>query len=404
MAAQALASAGLAAILGLPILLLASLVLGAPLAVPAAIASGYLATAHALASDRPQRAALIAGLVISALVGWLVLYLFESETPFSRTGIAAALMAPLFAAAPAFARSMIAPRATKAATGVSLSRAAALERAACLDRLAPSEPVLIADPEGCVLAATQAARRLLPLLPDAFEQPVIGLFDPTDMPKISDALQRCSARGEPVQVELADGGEGRPAKWIFSPYEDGAVSLRFMETVSGQPPASSTDETEPAATALKEISAAPPSPASDMGEAVAFALQRVRAQAEAKRIVLASRCDGGLDVACDRQVGRRVAHLAIDAALSRSAGDTIRVDVRKLRGIVLLKVATDIATDRAATDVDSIELATLRTLVDEAGGTLVVNLGKEGLELSVRLALADVGAASERMRERAKAA
>src|SRR5687768_4964460 len=55
--ARALAGAGLTALALLPVLMLASLALQAPLAGPAAIALGYLAVAHALAVRRRRRAA-----------------------------------------------------------------------------------------------------------------------------------------------------------------------------------------------------------------------------------------------------------------------------------------------------------------------------------------------------------
>ncbi len=411
LAARAMASAGVAAVLGLPILLLASLALDAPLAVPAAIASGYLAISHALASNRPRRAAFISGIVFSGLVGWLIFYLVEGEEPLSRTGLAAALMAPLFSAAPAFARSLIAPRAASVASLIPLSLAAALERVACLEKLAPSEPVLIADHEGCVLAATRTARQRLRLLPDAFEQPVAGLFEPADMTAVADALRRCRTRGEPVEIALkavGGGGENARATWIFSPYRGGAVSLRLLDAEGVEPPAPKIEAVGEGAapTTPTDRVAALPLFACDIGEAVAFALRRARPRAEAQGIALAAACDRGLDVACDRQHGRRIARLAIDGALAtRRTGGTIRVDARKLKGIVLLRVAVELALDDAAIEArDPIEFATLRALIDGVGGTLVVDRRGESLVLSMRLALANGAMANGRTRDRAEAA
>ena len=406
--ARAIAMAGLAAVLALPALLLASLLLDAPLAVPSAIASGYLAVAHALASDRPHRAAFMSGLVLSALVGWLILYLAESAVPLSRSGLAAAIMAPLFAAAPAFARSLIAPAAVTT-DAAPLSRAAALQQIACLDDLAPSEPVLIADAKGCVLAATRAARRRLRLLPDAFEQPILGLFETSDVPEIVDALRRCRGRGEPVKVPLQGVGENNTrATWIFSPLEGGAVSLRLSETppVPTPPLESPEADDEVVSAGPKHKAAEPPAHfVCNIGEAVAFALRRAQPRAEARGIALACVCDGDLEVGCDRQAGRCIAHLVIDVVLAKCACDAIRVDVRKLKGIVLLQVSADIRSDDAGADaVDSADLAALRALVDGVDGTLVVDRRGCSAVLSVRLPLADVGVASKRTKERAEAA
>jgi len=390
--ARAMAGAGLAAILGLPLLLLSSLALGAPLAIPAAIASGYLAISHALASNRPRRAALISGFVLAALVGWLILYLAQGEDSLSRTGLTAALMTPLFAAAPALARSVLGRRGDDA----SAARAAALQRVACLDELAPTEAVVIADREGAVLAATQAAKKRLRLLPDTFEQPVASAFDPAGMPDVADALRRCRMRGAPVEMVLEDAGEGETATWVASPFEDGAVSLRLQATAMRVAAKAADDRRRPAAEASM-------SRACDLGEAVAFALRRARPRAAQMGIGIAVACDDALLAACDQQVGRRVAHLAIESALAASgAGGAIRVDARRLKGIVLLRVMSERADD-AVDDDDASELATLRAVVDDAGGTLVVERNAGRATLSVRLALADVATTMERMERRAEA-
>jgi hypothetical protein len=393
--ARAMAGAGLAAILGLPLLLLSSLALGAPLAIPAAIASGYLAISHALASNRPRRAALISGFVLAALVGWLILYLAQGEDSLSRTGLTAALMTPLFAAAPALARSVLGRRGDEG-DAASAARAAALQRVACLDELAPTEAVVIADREGAVLAATQAAKKRLRLLPDTFEQPVASAFDPAGMPDVADALRRCRMRGAPVEMVLEDAGEGETATWVASPFEDGAVSLRLQATAMRVAAKAADDRRRPAAEASM-------SRACDLGEAVAFALRRARPRAARMGIGIAVACDDALLAACDRQVGRRVAHLAIESALAASgAGGAIRVDARRLKGIVLLRVMSERADD-AVDDDDASELATLRAVVDDAGGTLIVERNAGRATLSVRLALADVATTMERMERRAEA-
>lgn len=406
--ARAMAGAGLAAVLGLPLLLLASLVLGAPLAVPAAIASGYLAISHALASNHPQRAAFISGLVLAALVGWLILYLTQGEESLSRSGMSAALMAPLFAAAPALARSVLACRGEDNADGVApMARAVALQRVACLDELAPTESVLIADQAGCVLAATRAARHRLRLLPDAFELSMASIFKPTDVPEIVQALGICRARGETAEIALDDcgAGEGREtAAWIVSPCEGEAVSLRRLPRASAAPPALEVKEPDCKDVAgMAPAAAMPASRTCDFSEAVAFAIRRARPRGAAAGIEFAVARDAGIVAACDRQVGRRIAHLAIESALAMcSGGGVIRVDARRLKGIVLLRVTSETSDDDYAEDVS--ELATLRALVDDVGGTLVLDREPDGRAmLSIRLALIDVATIKERMTERAEA-
>ncbi len=407
LAARAMASVGLAAILCLPVLLLASLVLAAPLAVPAAIASFYLAISHALASKRPQRAALISAIVLAALVGWVVAYLVAGEAPFSRTGIAAVLLAPLFAAAPAMARSIIAPRPPSVNQAGASSRDAAQKSTDCLDALAPSEAVLIVDREGCVLAATRAARKRLRLFPDAFDTPVTSLFDPADMGRLADAFQDCRVRGEPVAFEAetpGEAGEGRE-QWVLSPGEGGAVSLRRAGCA---PVARAEPDGAKAASEPENMAHSAPvvAPCCDLGEALVFALRHASARAEMRATTLTSECDPDLHVACDRPLGRRIAHLAIESALGETEGGVIRVDARRLRGIVLLRVAVEYARDRdlaAVGEDDPSKLATLKALVEDAGGTLIVDGRTGGRTLSIRLARTELETMKRRTKERAEA-
>jgi len=111
---RSLRGAGLAALLGLPLLLLASLMLDAPIAGPALIASGYLGIAFALQLNRPAQAAAISGIVLSGLFAWLLLCLASGAIPMAGPGLTAALLAPLFASAPTLARLVIASRADRA--------------------------------------------------------------------------------------------------------------------------------------------------------------------------------------------------------------------------------------------------------------------------------------------------
>src|SRR3712207_3417117 len=103
---RALAGAGLAAMAGLPLLMLASLGLGAPLAAPAGFALGYLAIAHAVSSRQPRRAAVLSVAVFSAFAGWTLLFGLTGQL-HSWPGFVSALMAPAFAGAPALGRLLL---------------------------------------------------------------------------------------------------------------------------------------------------------------------------------------------------------------------------------------------------------------------------------------------------------
>jgi hypothetical protein len=95
-------------------------------------------------------------------------------------------------------------------------------------------------------------------------------------------------------------------------------------------------------------------------------------------------------VACDRQTGRRIVGAAIEAALAAcTAGSVVRVDARRVRGIVLARVAGEDARREADRPGDASRIAALRMIVEAAGGTLIVDDGIDGRVLSIRLGLAD---------------
>ena len=108
--AQALAAGGLAALLGLPILLLASVTTEAPLAVPAIIALAYLAAAQALSFGRARLADGWSAAAAGGFVLWTAFYGVLGDAPQSLSGMAAALAVPLFAVAPALAQRFLASR------------------------------------------------------------------------------------------------------------------------------------------------------------------------------------------------------------------------------------------------------------------------------------------------------
>jgi hypothetical protein len=271
----------------------------------------------------------------------------------------------------------------------SSSANAALRRVACIEELLPQEAVVIADPAGGILAATRAARRRLRLLPEAFDHHVSSLFEAADIAGAMEAFRR-AAQGVPVEFRAGGrgaGGDAAPLLWTFAAC-DGGVSLRAVDApppgVTGKP----AETTGPAAAAKM-----PPGPVCDLGEAIGFAVRHARRQAEKRGASLSVDVEESILVACDRQTGRRIVGAAIEAALAAcTAGSVVRVDARRVRGIVLARVAGEDA--RRAADAedrpgDASRIAALRMIVEAAGGTLIVDDGIDGRVLSIRLGLAD---------------
>jgi hypothetical protein len=108
-------------------------------------------------------------------------------------------------------------------------------------------------------------------------------------------------------------------------------------------------------------------------------------------MVLSPVTESGIAVACDRQSIRRIVCRLLDQALSESEASIVRIEARKLKGVALLRITMeetrDVFADRTGDDVAP-ALATVRALVEEAGGTLVVDGDRNGVAWSVRLNLA----------------
>lgn len=315
---RALASAGIAALVTLPFLLLSSVVLAAPLAVPPAIGLGYLAVSHAMGSQRHRWAVFINSAVLLGLVGWLLLFLTSGEGPVSSAGLIAALLAPVFAAAPAFARSLIAKAKLQEKDAAIVAREAALDRVAWLDQLAPAERTVILDGEGSNMR-----------------------IEPAPAP-------------EPETAE--------PERIAASPLP---------------------------ATIPRDLAVAP---SCDLGEAIAFALRHAARRADAKGAGLSFFADPDLVAACDRQVGRRVAYLMLDAGLNGCGfGGAVALSAQRKKGVALLRITT--LPQKDATNIETgprgqHDVAELQGLVESAGGTVMLERRDLGTALSVRLPLA----------------
>lgn len=379
-AARSVALTGLAALFGLPTLMLASIAFGAPLAAPAAIALGYLAMSYALSSRLPRSASAINALVLLGLVACSLSFLQRGEGP-ARAALAAALLAPFFAAAPAVARIAVAPRSDAASS-------AALRSAACLDRLAPSEAVLIVRRDGTLLAATRAAEECLRLPAAATGRDVSRCFGIVDRPKLSHAIVRCRP-SEKVELTLhgenGGGSTGRTAE--VSAIEGGAISIRLRAVAAD---VTSHTVTEPVL--LNDLVSQPEIETHaicDVGEAITFASRHGEANALAKRALVTSEIEDGIWARCERQVCRRIVLLMIDAGLTRSGtGDRLHLTGRTLKSVVLLRlvVSPQPGNEHLTTDAEARgNLAALRKAVEEAGGTLFVDGAAAEPRLSVRL-------------------
>jgi hypothetical protein len=136
--------------------------------------------------------------------------------------------------------------------------------------------------------------------------------------------------------------------------------------------------------------------ACDLSEAVSFASRHVGRRAETMGLMLDCAGEAGVIAACDRQLGRRIVLGALEcvAALSRP-GAELQVAVRRLKGAVLLRVASDDAPP-ALTGGDQAGLTAARALVDQAGGSMVAE--RRGLHLAVSIRLASAAARSETYR------
>jgi len=293
---RAIASVGLAALIGLPLLLIVSLALEAPFAAPAAIACGYVAAAAALYGRWRRSAALISSIVIVALTAIAPLFLMHDGIAISPATILALLLAPLFLAAPALVRFL-------------LSRAGGGARA------------LINNP------------------------PPTTIFFAADKSEENIASEK-SPELSLVEIDRTPAG--------------GAASFH-----------------------------------SDVGDAVDFAARRLGPAARDKNVTVS--CDVGkaLAAACDRQTLRRIACLIAASAIAASpSGGSIRLTARRLRGAILLR-ATSAEDATALAESSSGDLATARALVEDSGGTLLVEQAHEQLCVSVRLDLARLKMANE---------
>jgi hypothetical protein len=210
----------------------------------------------------------------------------------------------------------------------------------------------------------------------------------------------------PVVVGLQEVGGNGAAKhanaWVFSPGDGHSVSMRFVGERQASAPPSEIDVEDLVVTPNKpfvvETWAAPTEgrPACDLADAIGFGLRYAAARADSERITLDSSVCADAHAACDRQTARRIARHLIESAMDQvPTRGTVRVDARRLKSIVLVRATTEVEPEdeEAMAGAKAGDHATLRSLVEEAGGTLVVDRAPGRLVLSVRLDAAEVATA-----------
>jgi len=409
--ACALGGAGLVALIALPLLLLASVILAAPLAVPAAIGLGYLATSRALAAKRRRRAAVINASVLAALVGWLLIYLPLGGGSATNAGLTAALITPLFAAAPAFVRSFLRGRERRSNGAAARRHDAAAERIAWLNDVAPGEQVLLLDADARVLGATSAARTRFGVLRDLAGQEVRSIVGADDIGPLLGAIRHGLAYRDPIDVGLSFGRdrdddfrsegdasslghqrEGRLAATV-SACGEGFVAMRITdEATPGTRQLPSAEAARGTASRSAMNSTEVFVPRCDIADAMEFALRHALPKAEAMGIALNSSMGPDVIAACDRQIGRRIIRLLVECALHGSQADgSVDILARKVKGVVLLRAVSRLRIEGFVheDEPDSrLDVASLRALVEAARGTLVVDREGDDIILGVRLDLA----------------
>lgn len=375
---RAVACSGVIALLGLPFLMLASVALDAPLAAPAAIAVGYLAMSHA-PIFRGNGNAAVNALVPAGLVVWLLAFMI-SQDRLSEAGLAAALMAPFFAAVPAMARVALPLRADAA---LSVAR----ERTACLDTLAPHEEVLVVRRDGTLLAATRAAQASLRLSETAIGADVGRCFRLLDKPKLSDAIARCPAGDASMEMSLCgeafSARDARSYTAKLSSTEGDVISIRLLPVETHRDSAAMTEQSALGGAASDDAAIAERA-ACDVGEALAFVARRSKGALHSSGNELQLSVEDDLFARCEPQTVRRILHLMIDGALAEgAAANTLAISARALKGVVLLRLTC--AKDGERPTAERARLSALADAADAAGGSLVVDDLPEELRLSVRL-------------------
>lgn len=383
--ARALAGAGLTGLALLPVLMLASLALQAPLAGPAAIALGYLAVAHAIAVRRSRRAAALSMAVLSGFVAWTLLFFLVDDGPLTWSGLIAVSLAPLFAATPALARRLGAPKADP-------GQDTTLAHIACLDRFAPSEAVLFLDRDGALLAGTQAGLSSLDLSADAIGTDVTRRFQLLDRAMLVAAIERCQTSEEPVDMTLRLSAGGRAERLIaasLAAISHRRLAMRIHPIAAREAEAAAEQPRQDIAGA--QATGLPAEPGCDLGEAIAFALRHAQPKAKSKRIRISCDAQEEVAAAADRRVSRAILSTLLENAIECSSPDTsLIIAARAGKGAAQVRIsfmpdpADAMARERLRRSLDQ---TAVPEMVDRMGGSLLVEGESATAMAGFRLAL-----------------
>jgi hypothetical protein len=402
-AAKSFVSVGVAALMLLPAFMLASFIAHAPLAGPAVLALGYLAVGRAPLARVGYAASAVLIVVLVSLVLWTLIVALWAEKPLGLSGLAAAALAPAFAAAPALVNRIGA---------LSKGPIAAGEVVTWLDRLAPDEMVLIIDATGAVLAGTRAGLSLFNMSPAEVGASIGQNLSPSERVALLESLASAGCGSDPVDVRLPSLTNGVGSHGItplqILPAGPGLFALR----VPAERPEKPTDLQRENEAGLP----APIPPRADehrirryhchpgeccnLREAVGFALERLRPILSQRSLTVQLGSGPALSAACDRQSARRIVITLVECALrSSDTAAPLELSVRAVKTTGLIRVAAARARDHNVGDRntelqsfhEAVKQTDLTSVVDACGGTLVIEAADAASVASVRLGLAAEG-------------
>ena len=387
-AALRAAAVGFGGLVALPVLLIASLVLEAPFAAPAAIALGYLPAARAALRGEMRQAGRWSLAVLAGLLCWTIVFLANGDG-WSTAELGAALLVPLFALAPI----VVGIVGRRRAGAVAEARA----DAACLEALAPGEAVLFVDPCGALLTGTRAGFAALGLASEGIANLADGVVI-ADRLRLLDAVAAAVAQHRPIDLivtasrENAEHPVAPSLSLSLSPGRGGAIAVRVRETAPSVVPHASAVPVAPMQSPALAVAGA--TPRCSVREAVGFAMRRVAPEAKKRGVTLIFRGAGDAGAACDTTLCRRIVVLGLETGAAAGApGAAIDIGVRRLKGVVLVRLACPLdegAAAPAAAEFEArIRRTGLRELVDQAGGSLLVERPDGAVGLAIRLPSAD---------------
>jgi hypothetical protein len=288
---------------------------------------------------------------------------------------------PLLAAAPFLARAV--GRRTQAA------RDGARADADWLEAIAPNEPVLFVDPSAAILAGTSAGFAALGLAPSEARANLAEAVAVVDRPALLRALLAAADEGQAVEIDLdAQRSGGRLALTVFpSPQGREGYAVRIRPVVR----TTTAREGERQSALLAGARSCPvAAPSASVREAIGFALRRMGPRAQEVGVTFICRGAGDLSAGCEATLCRRIVALALEiGAAAARPGGTVAVVARALRGAVLIRISPCVTSGveaAGACDLDTrLGRSGLRDLVEEVGGSVLVETRDGATGIAIRL-------------------